>query len=46
MNDWCTVFTNPDLTISELLSIINEGLDMYFEFKVENHTLFTRERVD
>lgn len=39
---WSPVALPSDITISELLEIVDDALCHGFEFKVENHVLYTR----
>lgn len=40
---WTPCVFNNDVTIEDILEIIDDALTNGFEFKVENHTLYFRE---
>lgn len=42
VRSWSPVALPSDITVGELLEIVDDALCHGFEFKVENHVLYTR----
>lgn len=43
---WELVNFGKDLTIQEILCVIDDSMCYGFEFKVENHSIFWREKTE
>lgn len=42
IRSWAPVALPSDITVAELMEIVDDALCHGFEFKVENHVLYTR----